>query len=313
MLSILTLRYHSGNLATQAIDIASLLVLYRSARNHLFKQGAYTEFDGYIEQRRNTDKQTRETQAVETWITIGTVLGGFGALVAAGAAIFAAIFTYRLMKSGQKQVEIGEHQIYAQQQPVLVPTGTPTFQADHTNWLKWDENEQPLGLRNVGTGTAFNVASALYGCLSYVIMNGSTYGRDTNSADTHWTCWLGVPIVADETVEATHLLGNGVFLGVHRFIHMYPLHAPHEPVPSELMMSEAVWVVARLTTTYHDIFGRKHASIFEWVNNRGWQRLATVSDIARDLHDQEGMTTERKPRTEEEPGERPAKDESPWG
>lgn len=49
-----------------------------------------------------------------------------------------------------------------------------------------------------------------------------------------------------------------------------------------------LWSIARVTITYHDIAGRKYASIFDWVHNRGWHMVEVMPGIDRDLHDLEG-------------------------
>ena len=46
--------------------------------------------------------------------------------------------------------------------------------------------------------------------------------------------------------------------------------------------------LARLIITYHDIFKRKHASIFDYVQNVGWQLIAFEENIGEDLYDLQG-------------------------
>jgi hypothetical protein len=167
--------------------------------------------------------------------------------------------------------------------------GKPTFNPEHDNWLKWDESEQPLALRNLGTGTAFNIASALYGCASYRHADqAGGYTRSTSSAREHWTCWLGVPIAPGEKEEGAYLKGNGTFHAGNDSIGEYSLNAPDEEIPGRTALSGVLWRVARVTITYHDIAGRKYASIFDYVRNRGWHKVEVLWDIERDLHDLEG-------------------------
>jgi hypothetical protein len=188
----------------------------------------------------------------------------------------------------QEQVGLGQEQLNNQQRPVLVPVGKPVFQEDHDNWLKWGENEQPLTIRNLGTGTAFNVAGVLYGCAAY--LHDLPTGRKLvpNSPNTHWTCWLGVPIAPSEEVHSSFRLGHGSFMHGNDQIGDYPLNAPDEAIPGATALQGVLWKIARVTITYTDIAGRKYASIFDYVHDRGWHMVSMLRDIDRDLHDLEG-------------------------
>jgi hypothetical protein len=74
--------------------------------------------------------------------------------------------THDLARSSQDQLLVSREQVYDQHRPLLVPDGTPVFQDDNPNWLKWEAPEQLLSLRNIGIGPALNIASVLYGCES---------------------------------------------------------------------------------------------------------------------------------------------------
>jgi hypothetical protein len=46
---------------------------------------------------------------------------------------------------------------------------------------------------------------------------------------------------------------------------------------------------ARSIATYVDVFGRKHASVFDYVaHTKGWEMIEFIPDIEEDLHDLEG-------------------------
>jgi hypothetical protein len=85
------------------------------------------------------------------------------------AVIIYTVKTSNLATSAQEQVTLTRQQAADQHRPLLVPDGAPIFQDKHPNWLKWEENLQPLKYRNIGPGPALNVASVLYGCESYVV------------------------------------------------------------------------------------------------------------------------------------------------
>jgi hypothetical protein len=118
---------------------------------------------------------------------------------------------------------------------LLVPDGAPTFDEEMGNWLKWDERTQSLTIINHGVSPAFNVASVLYGCESYIIQGN----RDPNSRDEHWTCWLGKPVPVNGEVAATFDKGNSIFFDANKSIGGHAFNAPPEPrsVKSESWLS----------------------------------------------------------------------------
>lgn len=42
-------------------------------------------------------------------------------------------------------------------------------------------------------------------------------------------------------------------------------------------------VTARLTLTYQDVEGRKHAAIFDYVQDHGWKQVKYLSNISKTL------------------------------
>jgi hypothetical protein len=225
---------------------------------------------------------------MEGWIVAASVITALAALLATGAAIWLAILNRQLVKASQKQVavsqeqvKISQEQLDSQQRPLLIPVGTPIFHPEHDNWLKWEVNEQPISLRNLGTGTAFNIASILYGCTAYIHDSPTGPKLYPSIHDPHWSRWLGMPIAPGEQEDRSLLQGND-------HIGDYSFKAPEEPGMMAMATQGALWRVARLTTTYHDISGRKYASIFDYVRNLGWYKVDVAQDITRDLFDMEG-------------------------
>jgi hypothetical protein len=49
----------------------------------------------------------------------------------------------------------------------------------------------------------------------------------------------------------------------------------------------------RLTLTYSDVFGRKHAAIFDFTPQRRWELVAYLRDIPEDLADIEKRAASR--------------------
>jgi len=83
--------------------------------------------------------------------------------------------------------------------------------------------------------------------------------------------------------KAEYLRGGGTFNKGNDRIGDYSFNAPDEEIPGVTSLEGVLWRVARVTITYHDIAGRKYASIFDYVHNRGWHKVDTLRDIDRDL------------------------------
>ncbi len=190
--------------------------------------------------------------------------------------------------ASRDQLTVSQEQLDSQQRPLLIPVGTPIFHQDQDNWLKWEANEQPITLRNLGTGTAFNSVSVLYGCTAYLHDTPTGPTLVPSMHNPHWSRWLGVPLAPGEQEDRSLTLGASTFLQGNDHIGGYSFKAPEEPGMMAMATQGALWRVARLTTTYHDISGRKYASIFDYIRNLGWYKVDVLRDIERDLLDMEG-------------------------
>src|SRR5262245_3952449 len=113
----------------------------------------------------------------EIWSAVGAI----GALVAAVAASFAGYFTYRIMKAGQKQVEVSQEQFRQSveakrdaQLPVLLPI-EPLVSADYGKTDQIGSYGQPttpgydrtlpfarVAIRNAGPGIALNIWGVVF-------------------------------------------------------------------------------------------------------------------------------------------------------
>jgi hypothetical protein len=62
------------------------------------------------------------------------------------------------------------------------------------------------------------------------------------------------------------------------------LYAPLKPDEHDLKRGQTERV-ARLTLTYSDIFGRKHAALFDFTTEQAWENVAYLRDIPADLAD----------------------------
>jgi len=60
-------------------------------------------------------------------------------------------------------------------------------------------------------------------------------------------------------------------------------NAPEQPLSSPTLKEPRC--VCRVTITHHDIFHRKHASMYGLIFRQGWQAVALIDDITNDLSD----------------------------
>jgi hypothetical protein len=65
----------------------------------------------------------------------------------------------------------------------------------------------------------------------------------------------------------------------------HELYAPPKPSQYELMVMGQYNIVARLTITWEDVFKRKHAGIYDYIDVFGWYCVGLFEDTERDLED----------------------------
>jgi len=224
---------------------------------------------------------------------------GIQGLIAASAvaAIFFAIRSLKLSRAALQavNVQIAEGKEQAEQErhdkvlPFLVPMDAPVFDDIHGNLLKWEASIQDITLRNMGVGIALNVASVLLGCESYNWEPGKP--RIAGVFERHWTLWLDVPVAPLDKVRCAYLINNGSFREENRHVAGYSFFAPPEPERVDVQHG-ALQITARIILTYQDIFSRKYASIYDYVQTIGW-RLVKSTPIEKDLYDLENSDTKR--------------------
>lgn len=230
-----------------------------------------------------------------------SAIAALAALCAAAAASFAAWFTYQIMRSGQKQVEAALQQVEVSQQevratlgaqkdaqlPVLMPvyqlvsvdlasrnsTGFPKEQAGY------DQNQPSVRVqvRNVGPGLALNIRGIVFG--SRPPYEASSMTRRGHSQT------FPAPLPAGGEYTNNWESGGAVVSGDRR-IGPHTLFAPTTP-PADEKRRGVAEMVARLTLTYSDIYGRKHAAIYDLTETLRWVEVAYIPNIPQDLGDLE--------------------------
>jgi hypothetical protein len=208
---------------------------------------------------------------MQTVAVIAAVVAAVGAAVAAGAGVWTAVIYKRLLqvsqdqvrigqeqvRVSQDQVRIGQEQIYAQHRPILIPSGDlPVIELGMG--IDWSKREWPISLQNVGTGVALHIKGVLLGA------------KPTRPAtlNERYALWDQPPILPGAQSQKEMQQGMTAVPG-DRKIGGYTLFAS-DPPRDHMQAMSMPWVLARLTLTYHDVYGRKHATIFEYTQSHGW-------------------------------------------
>lgn len=251
-----------------------------------------------------------------------TALGAITALIAAGSACFAAIFTYRIMRSAQDQVKASREQnqqtLEAErdaQLPVLIPT-YPLMSVGHTTQdrtglaiqptkMGYDRNEPfvRVALNNVGPGIAVNVWGIIYEpepAAAVDKVTGQHHSHRYNmpfepaAVQTEESTTPGSQIPS--TIKRRDWRAGGVAvtgdMEVSDGTRHEKLYAPPKPTFADTARGETE-KVARITLTYSDIFGRKHAAIYDLTAQMEWENVAYLRNILLDLGEMERETLRR--------------------
>lgn len=226
---------------------------------------------------------------------VAGVIGAIAALIAAGAAVFAAIFTYRIMQAGQEQVKVSQEQfrqsVEAEQDahlPVLlpiqplesrgyrIPDGTGLYSQDTEAGYNREKPLVYVSIKNVGAGIALNIWG--------IVFEQEPELDNLKQTGQHHSHRYALPLEPGE-VSREDWKGGGLLTSGDAEIDTtkhYKLYAPGKPTPKQALQGVA-GKVARLTLTYTDIFGRKHAAIYDLTDQMQWESVAYLRNIASDL------------------------------
>ncbi len=202
------------------------------------------------------------------------------AALATLAAVWVAVIAILDNRKQAVQTDYGTYR------PLLIPEGILLLANEQNpRWLSWGEYQlSDLCIRNVGSGVALNIACVLYPPSSYII-DGK---RSDRYQEEHWTNWLRFPIApGDKGEEDPVRKGNSASFTNRKCIRgrtqEYTFNAP--PESANILEEKEPMHLARLIITYQDVFNRKHASIFDVIENIGWKLIAFEEDIKEDLFD----------------------------
>jgi hypothetical protein len=133
----------------------------------------------------------------------------------------------------------------------------------------WNGDYMFVTIQNVGTGIATNVWLAL--------LPPAPLPESSNQ----YASRLGSPVLPGAEPLKVYVLPDTTLFDANDSINGHHLCVPLDRATAATERADSF--IARLTITCQDIFGRKHASIFD-ISNRGlWVNVAFLSSIERDL------------------------------
>jgi len=180
----------------------------------------------------------------------------------------------RQAEEAKNQVDETQRQRFDQHRPVVHPTGNLPQTAQYR--VDWGQAEYDLQLQNVGTGVALIVCGVMFPPEGVF---------PTNLLSPRYTVWRESALLPGEPVRTVKLALGKTLMEGDTTIGEHRLFAPKLPTQEELMIGGKYSAVARLTLTYQDIFMRKHAAVFDYIDIYGWQCVVLIPDVPRDLED----------------------------
>ncbi len=246
------------------------------------------------------------------WTTLLTIITAIAAATAAGAAAWQAFETRKQVTESRKQGEVARAQFlqarYDDARPLLIivpdPQSIPVEQGNES-YLDWTKQPPVIKVHNVGNGPALSIRSVIYGPEAIALPDSSTMpggfdwkylsdAKEKEEREKHWYHWATDVIGQGEQPELRYTFAGAFspnkFSEANKSIeskdhkYTYAFNAPKQPLSSPNYSIEP-WCIGRITITYHDIFHRKHASIYDLVYGQKWQEVAFVDDIINDLDD----------------------------
>lgn len=222
---------------------------------------------------------------------IGTIVALIIAGVSAVAPVVIAFFTYKTIQAYDRQVQIGQDQVKVSQdqvrigqeqqfnqfRPVLYPSGRLGDIVDISNGtphIKMEYQNQVIdGLRNIGVGPAFNI---------YGIIFGRPY-KTNLPAPPHerYVVW-NYPALAPGQQGEKITLQQFTNIKSDTTIAGFPLYVPDDV--------DHIGIIDRFTLTYHDVFNRKHASIYDYQGQYGWMCRGHFPNIESDIRELDQQT-----------------------
>ena len=216
------------------------------------------------------------------WLDVhASAIQGVSSVVLLAVTVVLVVVTFTYAKAAQRQAEQAEKQVAAieqerldRQRPIVYPLGQlPLTEDNHVDWAKLEGCD--LRLENVGAGVALILCGVLF---------APEPDTPPRILPDRFTVWREPPLLPGASRPIKLAIGKTIMNGDAK-ISEYPLFAPKKPTYHELTMGGRYNVLARLTLTYQDIFKRKHAAVFDYIDLYAWQCVVFLADIPSDLED----------------------------
>jgi hypothetical protein len=226
---------------------------------------------------------------VHTWLGDPAGLAATATAVAALATLLAVIVGLAGINIGralardayeqtEKALEEGRQQFleaqYNASRPLLVPAVadlTEQYEAEEPITFDWESSTSFVTIQNVGTGIATNIWIAM---LPPAPLPDPTH---------QYVSRLGLPLAPDAPPVKVYVRQGASLFHESNRLNGHTLSVPPEHATGPTERGDRF--LARLSITCQDIFGRKHASIFD-LNDRGnWVSVAFLTNIQYDLGD----------------------------
>lgn len=223
---------------------------------------------------------------VQTWLGNPVGLAASATTLAAVATLLAVIVGLRGIYVGralaheafeqtEKAQAEGRQQFleaqYNASRPLLVPAAADPSEVralEEPMTFEWN-TEVFVTIQNVGTGIATNIRM--------IALPPAPLPEDTSP----YVCRLGTPLAANGDPVKVYFSPGTIRYSESDRLMGHSLHLPPERATGPIDSSDHF--LARLCITYQDIFGRKHASIFDLSAWSIWVHVAFLPNIERDL------------------------------
>jgi len=226
---------------------------------------------------------------VQVWIARPDGLAATATTVAALATLFAVVVGLRgiiigrdladaAYRQAEKAIKDNRNQFLQAQfnasRPLIVPMAGDARESSESEEpidFDWTADYRFVTIQNVGAGPATNI---------WLTLLPPAPPPDDNA---RYSSRLGTPLVpGGEPLRVYVQHGTSLFDETDR-LQEYGLYVPTEQATSA--SGRADRFIARLCLSYQDIFGRKHASIFDLSDRGVWVNQAFLSGIELDLAD----------------------------
>jgi len=176
-------------------------------------------------------------------------------------------------KQSQDALGLAREQIEQSKQPILIPLSALPLTA-LIGQLDYTHSELPLELKNVGTGVALNIWGVL------VPPKSIPQKPYSFSSQAH--------LLQDKEFKALFHIGQFDYFTEKDKIGVYDLKPSSEL--TQVAMTNILKYATRLTLTYIDVFGVKHATVYDYTHGNEWKVVAH----SRVQHDLEDMYKEKQ-------------------